>query len=377
MKGMRSWAEIDLAKLERNLRLIRESIPSHFKYVSVVKADAYGHGILPTASRLMQSGVDLFAVANVKEANEIREMGSGWPILVLGPLLEEEDEALTDLDLIPSLSCLEEVKRFEALSLTKNRKIKVHLKVDTGMGRMGVWWEKAAELFQAIKSADGIELKGILTHFAEPANEEFSQMQRDRFQQIIQANLPKPLPSDFIIHADNSSSLKVLEENSVFNAVRIGLLQFGVTPPTHSALAHLEVEPVLSFHAKLALVKDLPAQTSVSYGRLHTLARDSRIGIISAGYGDAIPLHCGNQASALIRGTSYPIVGRVTMDQTLIDLTDAPRDLANGEVVTLIGEQNGNRIPLETLALHGKTIPWELLCSITKRVPRIYLTKRE
>ena len=297
MKGMRSWAEIDLAKLERNLRLIRESIPSHFKYVSVVKADAYGHGILPTASRLMQSGVDLFAVANVKEANEIREMGSGWPILVLGPLLKEEDEALTDLDLIPSLSSMEEVKRFEALSQTKKRKIKVHL--------------------------------------------------------------------------------KVLEENSVFNAVRIGLLQFGVTPPTHSALAHLEVEPVLSFHAKLALVKDLPAQTSVSYGRLHTLARNSRIGIISAGYGDAIPLHCGNQASALIRGTSYPIVGRVTMDQTLIDLTDAPCDLANGEVVTLIGEQNGNKIPLETLALHGKTIPWELLCSITKRVPRIYLTKRE
>lgn len=377
MKGMRSWAEIDLAKLERNLRLIRESIPSHFKYISVVKADAYGHGILPTASRLMQSGVDLFAVANVKEANEIREMGSGWPILVLGPLLEEEDEALTDLDLIPSLSCLEEVKRFQALSKTKQRKIKVHLKVDTGMGRMGVWWKKASELLREIKSSEGIELNGILTHFAEPANEEFSRLQRDRFEQIITSNLPTPLPSDFIIHADNSSSLKVLEENSVFNAVRIGLLQFGVTPPTHSALAHLKVEPVLSFHAKLALSKDLPAQTSLSYGRLHTLGRDSKIGIISAGYGDAIPLHCGNQASALIRGTSYPIVGRVTMDQTLIDLTDAPPDLSNGEVVTLIGEQNGNKIPLETLALHGKTIPWELLCSITKRVPRIYLTKRE
>ena len=128
---MRSWAEIDLAKLERNLKLIRESIPSHFKYVSVVKADAYGHGILPTASRLMQSGVDLFAVANVKEANEIREMGSGWPILVLGPLLKEEDEAIIDLDLIPSLSCLEEVKRFQALSQTKKRKIKVHLKGKT------------------------------------------------------------------------------------------------------------------------------------------------------------------------------------------------------------------------------------------------------
>ena len=104
MKGMRSWAEINLAKLERNLRLIRKSIPPNFKYISVVKADAYGHGILPTASRLMQSGVDLFAVANVKEANEIREMGSGWPILVLGPLLEEEDEAIVELDIINSIN---------------------------------------------------------------------------------------------------------------------------------------------------------------------------------------------------------------------------------------------------------------------------------
>lgn len=374
---MRSWAEINLAKLERNLRLIRKSIPPNFKYISVVKADAYGHGILPTASRLMQSGVDLFAVANVKEANEIREMGSGWPILVLGPLLEEEDEAIVELDIIPSISSVNEVLRFQKLSQKTGKKIRSHIKIDTGMGRMGCWWERAPQVIEEINSSDGIELKGILTHFAEPSNEKFSRLQRDRFQEIIQKCLPTPLSSDFIIHADNSSSLKIMEKDSVFNAVRIGLLQFGVTPPIDSALAHLPVEPVLSFHAKLALVKDLPAQTSLSYGRLHTLQRPSRIGIISAGYGDAIPLHCGNEASALIRGKSYPIVGRVTMDQTLIDLTEGPDNLANGEVVTLIGEQSGNSIPLETLALHGKTIPWELLCSITKRVPRIYLTKRE
>ena len=377
MKGMRSWAEIDLAKLERNLKLIRDSIPQNFQYISVVKADAYGHGILPTASRLMQSGVDLFAVANIKEASEIREMGSGWPILVLGPLLEEEDEALIDLDIIPSVSSVAEVARFQKLSEKAEKKITVHLKVDTGMGRMGSWWEKAPQVIHEINASDGIKLKGILTHFAEPSNEEFSRLQRNRFQKIVQECLPSPLPSDFIIHADNSSSLKIMEKNSVFNAVRIGLLQFGVTPPINSALSHIPVEPVLSFHAKLALVKELPAQTSLSYGRLHTLDRPSRIGIISAGYGDAIPLHCGNQASALIRGKSYPLVGRVTMDQTLIDLTEGPDNLANGEVVTLIGEQGGSSIPLETLALHGKTIPWELLCSITKRVPRIYLTKRE
>ena len=139
MKNMRCWAEIDLASLERNTTRIRAALPKQMKYVSVVKADAYGHGIHPTATRLMQSGVDLFAVANVKEAVDIREMGSGWPILVLGPLLEEEDQALLDYDLIASISNTEELKRFVKLSRLKKVPVKVHLKIDTGMGRTGCW----------------------------------------------------------------------------------------------------------------------------------------------------------------------------------------------------------------------------------------------
>ena len=136
-KTMRSWAEIDLAALERNLGLIRNALPKEMRYVSVVKADAYGHGILPTAARLMQSDVDLFAVANVKEASEIREMASGWPILVLGPLLEEEDSALLDYDLIATLSSISEIPRFSALARRRRSKIKVHLKVDSGHGKIG------------------------------------------------------------------------------------------------------------------------------------------------------------------------------------------------------------------------------------------------
>ena len=143
---MRSWAEIDLAALERNLNLIRSALPQPMKYVSVVKADAYGHGILPTAARLMQSGVDLFAVANIKEAAEIREMASGWPILVLGPLLAEEDKALLDYDLTATLSSTNELNRLEKLAKENDRRIPVHLKVDTGMGRLGIWWEEAVEL---------------------------------------------------------------------------------------------------------------------------------------------------------------------------------------------------------------------------------------
>lgn len=376
MKGMRCWAEIDLAALERNLALIRKSLPAGVRLISVVKADAYGHGIHHTATRLMQAGADTFAVANTKEAADIREMGSGWPILVLGPLLPEEDQALLDYDLIAALSSPEELARFQALAQKNNRQISVHLKIDTGMGRLGVWWENALSLIKAIKQAPEIKLCGVLTHFAQPSDSRFTKEQRKRFLGVIdQAKLGRD-PS-FLVHADNSSSLRSLEDGTVFNAVRIGLLQFGIASPRGSLLGGLQVEPVLSFHSKLAMIKELPKGTSLSYDRQYTLKRNSKIGIISAGYGDAIPLHCGNRSCGLIQGQSFPLVGRVTMDQTLIDLTDSEREFQLGEKITLVGNQGDREILLSTLAEEAKTIPWELLCSITKRVPRIYKTKRE
>lgn len=375
MQNLRCWAEIDLAALERNLNKIRSALPEGIQYISVVKADAYGHGIHPTAARLMQTGVDLFAVANVKEAIDIREMGTGWPILILGPLLKEEDEAIIEYDLIPSLSNEEELTRFSKLAHAEGRSIEVHLKIDTGMGRMGCWWEHAPELIDKVLSSKDIDLQGVLTHFPIPQDSEFTDQQRENFLSVIKpALIQNP---DLLVHADNSSSLQTMHRNSPFNGIRVGLLQFGIAPPRDSALADIHVEPVLSFHSRLALVKDLPKGASISYGCEKILERDSRIGVIAAGYGDAIPLHCGGKAMALINQKSYPIVGRVTMDQTLIDLTDSENEPQAGEMVTFIGKQNNAHIGLSELAKHGNTIEWELLCSITKRVPRVYLTKRE
>jgi len=373
---MRSWAEIDLAALERNLGMIRQAVPANMHYISVVKADAYGHGILPTATRLMQSGVDLLAVANIKEATEIREMSSGWPILVLGPLLEEEDHALFEYDLIATVSSFSEISRFQEKAKKQGKAVKIHLKVDTGMGRLGIWWEEAKELIQKVEKIQELKLTGLLTHFADPGDLEFTQLQRERFKEVYKS-IPASLLDDLMVHADNSSSLLHLQRDSIFNAIRIGLLQFGVSPQKESLFSGLQVEPVLSFHSKLAIVKELPAQTTVSYGREYQLSRKSKIGIISAGYGDAIPLHCGNRAQALIRGRIYPIIGRVTMDQTIVDLTDTPDDLKSGDKVTLIGKQQSQEILLSKLAADANTIPWELLCSITKRVPRVYTTNRQ
>jgi alanine racemase len=372
---MRCWAEIDLAALERNLGLIRAALPQGIRYVSVVKADAYGHGIHPTAARLMQSGVDLFAVANVREATEIREMGSGWPILVLGPLLPEEDQSLATHDLIATISCANELDRFAAVAREASKTLPIQLKIDTGMGRMGAWWEDAVALLQDAQSRPELKLEGALTHFADPKDIEFTKNQRKIFLDILREQNLLGNP-DFLVHADNSSSLRTLSSDDPCNAVRIGLHQFGISPPAGSPLADLKVDPVFSFHARLALVKNLPAGASVSYGREYVLERDSRIGILTAGYGDAIPLPCGNRADVLLRGRRHPIVGRVTMDQTLVDLTDADEDLQPGENITLIGSQESERIPLTELAAHSATSPWELLCSVTKRVPRVYKTTR-
>ena len=195
MQNLRCWAEIDLAALEANLHRIRAALPPGIKYISVVKADAYGHGIHPTAARLMQTGVDLFAVANVKEAMDIREMGTGWPILILGPLLNEEDQYILEYDLIPSLSNREELKRFKELSSTKGAPIPIHLKIDTGMGRMGCWWEQTPGLLKTLLPPQRVDLQGVLTHFPLPQDSTFTNLQRKGF---CQSSNPPCRPAQFI-----------------------------------------------------------------------------------------------------------------------------------------------------------------------------------
>ncbi len=181
-RPLRCWAEIDLAALARNLKLIRAALPPHMRYVAVVKADAYGHGLHQVAAQLMHSGADLFAVANVTEAAALRELGPGWPILVLGPLLPEEDQSLADNDLAATISGPEEVARFDAVGRAAGRTLNVHLKIDTGMGRLGVWHEEAQTLYAKIGAAKHLRLAGVFTHFAssdeDPA---FTAEQRRRF----------------------------------------------------------------------------------------------------------------------------------------------------------------------------------------------------
>ncbi|PXA03548.1 alanine racemase [Coraliomargarita sinensis] len=370
---LRCWAEIDLAAFERNLKCIQNALPDHMRYVAVVKADAYGHGMPQMVRRLMQSGVDYFAVANITEAAEIRHMGSGWPILLLSPLLPGEESQVLAHDLIATVSTAGECERLNELGKQHDQKVRIHLKIDTGMGRLGVWHEQAEDFLKSIADYSHLKLEGLYTHFSSADSDpEFTQLQRQRFIRIVESIDYSKL----LIHADNSAGIDSLSKDSPFNAVRIGLLQFGIAPYPKSALGAASVEPVFSFHARIGLVKELPAHTDISYARSYTLERDSRIAILTAGYGDGIPFELSNKGSVLIHGQHCPILGRVTMDQTIIDVTDCP-EAAIGDTATLIGKNGGKEITTVEFSDLVGTISWETLCSITKRVTRLYTGSRE
>lgn len=368
----RCWVEIDLAALERNLKLIRATLPPRIKYVAVVKADAYGHGLPQVAARLMHAGADLFAVANIAEAMTIRELSADWPVLLLSPVLPDEDRYLAEYDLAATVSSADEVRRFDAVGRAAGKPIAVHLKLDTGMGRLGVWHTEAHALYTAIREATGLRLAGVFTHFSSADEDpDFTAEQRRLFLTAL-AGFDGFEPTGLFIHADNSAGLETASGDGIFNAVRVGLLQFGILPHPHSMLARVHAEPVFSFHTRVGLVKHLPAGTGISYGRTAKLSRRSRVAVLTAGYGDGIARSSGPRAHVLINGRRCPVLGRVTMDQTIVDLTEVPGEVLCGDPVVLVGRQAAAEISITEFSEWAGTIPWETLCSVTKRVPRHY-----
>ena len=343
--------------------------------MAVVKADAYGHGMPQMVRRLMQSGVDYFAVANVAEAAEIRHMGAGWPILLLSPTLPEEDAQLIEQDLTATVSTHAECERLHTLAAHHRTTLKIHLKIDTGMGRLGIWHSHAADLLAEIQKMPWLRLEGTYTHFSSAENDpEFTRTQRERFLAVL--NAAPDLPDDLLIHADNSAGLDTLSDNSPYNAVRVGLLQFGVSPYPGSAFGRVPVEPVFSFHTRIGLIKELPVGTDISYGRTHRLIRATRTAVLTAGYGDGVPLELSNCGQVLIHGQACPILGRVTMDQTIVDVSNCPA-AAIGAPVVLIGRDGDSEITAGEFSRQSGSIPWETLCSVTKRVTRVYVGSRD
>lgn len=370
----RCWAEVDLTSLRENLAWIRHRVGPDVKIMTVVKADAYGHGLKQIAALLMQSGTDVFGVANLAEAQAIRAVGRGWPVLMLGACLPEEIERAVRDDVMLTLSTLAEAKLVSAAALRLKRSVGVHIKVDTGMGRLGVATEQARELISAVEQLPGLRLIGIYTHYAAVEDDAaFAREQRRRFNRLL-APLLKAGRAFEYLHVNNSGAL-LLEKTTIFNTVRPGLAVYGVVPPAKRRIASVlkrHLRPALSWKCRVGLVKEVPAGTPLSYGRTFIASRPMRVATLTAGYGDGYLRSGSGQAQVLIGGKLCPVVGRITMDQMLVDISALKRVRVGDEVV-LIGRQRRKEITAAQLAEWAGTIPWEVLTAITYRVPRVYL----
>lgn len=367
---LRSWVEIHLGALERNLRGIRNALPTHLRFISVVKANGYGHGLGSVVSRLMQARTDAFAVANLDEAAALSEIGTGWPVLVLSALLPSEFPRAVELGVTPVLSSAEELDLLQNSAAKAKQSASFHLKIDTGMGRLGVWHANAAPLLATLPEFPNLELTGLCTHFSSADSDpDFTRIQRNRFLASIPDNLRG---KELLFHADNSAGLESFTSEGPFNAARIGLLQFGIRPHPASLLAGVPVDPVLSFHCRVGLVKILPANTPVSYGQTFRTRKPTPIAVLTAGYADGIPTDLSNRGSILIQGSPCPILGRVTMDQTVVDLSNLDPLPQKGDIATVFDANPHSPASLSKVAQSIGRIEWELLTGISSRTRRLY-----
>lgn len=373
----RCWVEVDLDALRQNVAAIRRRLQPGTKLMAVVKADAYGHGLAQVAGVLMQCGVDAFAVANLTEALLLRHIGGiGWPILLFGASLPFEVRKIVEQNITPTISTLEEARLFEDEAARQNKNLPVQVEVDTGMGRVGFWHEEAVCQIQEVAALPHLKIEALYTHFPS-ADEDLKETKRelDAFLcvvgQLRQAGVMIPL-----LHTANSAALLNVPE-AILDMVRPGLLIYGLCPTGCHAN---DVRPVLSFKARVAFVKNVGAGRAISYGQTFVARRPMKIATVAAGYGDGFSRTLSNAAEVLIGGQRCRVVGRVTMDQVMVDVT-ALAEVNSGDEVVFIGRQacpdqvgGDTEIRASEVAAWAGTIAWEILCGITKtaRVPRVY-----
>jgi alanine racemase len=370
----RCWAEIDLQALRENLAWLRHRVGPRTQIITVVKADAYGHGLKDIARLLMQSGTDIFGVANLAEAEAVRSVGRGWPVLMLGACLPHEVEMAVRDEVMPTLSSLAEARLFSAAAMRRRRTVPVHVKVDTGMGRLGAWPEEAVELVRRVMGLPGLEVRGLYTHYSSAEDDAaFSAAQALKFRAVLDG-LSKAGLSVSCVHANNSGGV-LLERETLYSAARPGLLVYGVVPPGRrpvSARLRRHLRPALSWKCRVSVVREIVRGATVSYGHTFTAPRRMRVAVVTAGYGDGYLRASSGQARVLVGGRRCRVLGRITMDQMIVDVSGVRRVRPGGEAV-LIGRQGRAEITATELAEWAGTIPWEVLTNINHRVRRVYL----
>lgn len=359
----RCWAEIHLGGFAANLAQLKQRVSPAVQFAAVIKADAYGHGLQPVAVAL-KNQVNLFAVANAAEAGEIRRAGVDAPVMLLGPAISEEVPIIVRERFIPTLSTVQEGRRFA--KLVTGSPLDSHFVFDTGMGRLGLWNGEAVEEFLRLTQLPQIRVTALSSHLpVADEDSEYTSDQLERFRREAE-QLSGTLPGTVL---NSAGVLRFGHTARAGDVVRTGLALYGICPlPEFQSLFH----PVLSWKTRVVLVRTLQAGRTVSYGRTFTTTRETKVATIGAGYGDGYPRHLSNVgAEVLIQGRRCPILGRVTMDQTMVDVSGLP-DVNVGDEVVLMGRQGNEEILASELAQKSGTIAWEIFTGITKRVVRIY-----
>jgi alanine racemase len=366
-----SRATIDLAAYAHNLSVVRSLIPEGCRILAVVKADAYGHGAAPIAKRAVEEGVAMLGVATVNEGIALRESGIAIPIVVLVQPSHDQLQDALDHDLRICTSDIACAEKLGKIAQRVNKVAPIHCEIDTGMGRLGFDVTKAAAELMFLTRVSFIDIEAIMTHFpvAESPGDTFTSNQIKAFKQHIKELGQQGIPYEFV-HAANSAAI-VNHASSIFDMVRPGLMTYGVWPVPESA-EDSRLKAVLSWTSRIVAVRDLPVGASVGYGRSFTTRRPTRIAIVPVGYADGYPFALGNKADVLVRGKRCPVRGRVSMDQTIVDVTEVSNP-AVGDHVTLIGTEGSETISAAELASRAGTIPYEILAGIGARVERVYI----
>lgn len=372
----RAWAEIDLDALQFNIESIKNNIDPGTKIIAVIKADGYGHGAVQIARALEGDGqVWGYAVATAEEAFSLREDGIYKPILILGYTFPYSYERMIREEVRSTVFTLETAQELSDIAVKTGKKCKVHIKIDTGMTRIGIHPdEEGLALIRQISDLAGLEVEGVFTHFAtaDEADRTKAYHQMTIFREYVdrvEKELKLAIPMK---HCSNSAGIAGMPEANM-DAVRAGIILYGLWPSDEvQADKKIELKPMLSLRSRVVYVKTVPQGQEISYGGTYTTTRDTRVATVCIGYGDGYPRSLSNTGHVLIKGQQAPVLGRICMDQFMIDVSDVSSPVRVGDKVTLIGSDGDASITMEELGALSGRFNYELACDIGKRIPRVY-----
>jgi len=366
-------AEVDLQAIRHNLRQVRLAVSPSTFITAIVKANAYGHGVVKVSSAALAAGANGLGVAIPEEGAELRENGFTVPIFVLGLTPPDQSQLLVDYNLVATISTLETAQALGEATRRKGRPADVMLKIDTGMGRVGIHPDQALNFLKRILAISGLKLRGVFTHLAtaDAGDKTYANLQLRSFTSALNQITHANLSLDWVSAANSATIIDL--PHGHFNMVRPGIILYGL-PPSKEMRCDLHVMPAMRFKTRVEYLKEVPPGTKVGYGSTHTTSRKTLLATLPVGYADGYSRHLSNKASILIGGRRCPVVGRVCMDQIIADLGSCS-DTKIGDEAVLFGRQGDAEISVTELADLAGTINYELVCAISSRVPRVYINE--